>query len=119
VPITTVLASWLIRHFPPPGINSYGRGSPQTTPLCISLQPVSPYHPHHEKILLSDILTPSVKTVPPHTSITEDAEEMASMGISCIVAGMPNVARWAFSPERDAVHLLAERRGMDSLKIAM
>jgi CBS domain-containing protein len=71
-----------------------------------------------KKILLSDILTSSVKTLSPHTPIHEVLEEMASLRISCIVAVDAERRPLGIFTERDAVHLLSERRGLVSLKMS-
>ncbi len=71
-----------------------------------------------KKILLSEILTPSAKTALLHTPISEVLEEMASLSISCVVAVDAEHRPQGIFTERDAVHLLAERRDLGSLTMA-
>ncbi len=69
-------------------------------------------------ILLSEILTTAVNTVPPHAPITEVLLKMAARGISCMLAVDSENRPQGIFTERDAVHLLAERRGPGALKMA-
>ena len=71
-----------------------------------------------KKILLSEILTSSVKTVPPHASIIEVLGEMASLRISCVVAIDTERRPLGIFTERDAVHLLNGRREPGALQMA-
>ncbi len=71
-----------------------------------------------KKILLSEILTSSVKTVPPHAAVSEVLEKMATLSISCVVAVDAGHRPLGIFTERDAVHLLADRRGSGSLTMA-
>jgi len=71
-----------------------------------------------KKIPLSEILTSSVKTVSPHTEISEVLGVMAKQKISCVLAVDEKNCPLGIFTERDAVHLLAERRGVGSLKMA-
>ena len=71
-----------------------------------------------KKVLLSEILTASVTTVPPNAVIVDVMAAMASRGISCVVAVDGERKPLGIFTERDAVRLLAERRGLDSLKMA-
>lgn len=70
------------------------------------------------KILLSEILNPSVKTVSPQADISQVLGIMAAQGISCVVAVDAERRPQGIFTERDAVHLLAERRGVRALKMA-
>ena len=71
-----------------------------------------------KKILLSEILTTSIKTVSPHVSISEVLKEMAALRVSCMVAVDAERRPLGILTERDAVHLLAEQRGLDSLTMS-
>lgn len=71
-----------------------------------------------KKVLLSEILTRSVKTVAPDAAISGVLVEMASLKISCIVAVDAERRPLGIFTERDAVRLLAERRGLGTLKMA-
>jgi len=71
-----------------------------------------------EKISLSEILTSSVKTVSPHADISEVLEIMAKQVISCVVAVDEENRPLGIFTERDAVHLLAERRCFAILTMA-
>lgn len=71
-----------------------------------------------KKILLSEILTSSIQAVPPDAAISEALTKMAQMKISCIVAVDPARRPLGIFTERDAVHLLAERRGIDALTMS-
>lgn len=71
-----------------------------------------------KKVLLSEILTPSVKTVSPDAVISDVLAEMAALKISCVVAVDAENRPMGIFTERDAVHLLAERRGLGTLKMA-
>jgi diguanylate cyclase (GGDEF)-like protein/PAS domain S-box-containing protein len=71
-----------------------------------------------KKTLLSEILTTSIKTALPHISVSEVLAKMASLRISCMVIVDGERRPLGIFTERDAVHLLAERRGLGSLKIA-
>ncbi len=71
-----------------------------------------------KKILLSEILTASIKAVPPHAAISEVLDIMAVQKISCMVAVDAERRPLGIFTERDAVHLLAEQRGLGSLKMA-
>ncbi|MDD2915275.1 MAG: EAL domain-containing protein [Gallionella sp.] len=71
-----------------------------------------------KKILLSEILTAAVKTVPPRIPISEVLEQMASLRISCVVAIDAERRPLGIFTERDAVHLLDEQRDLDSLSMA-
>ncbi|MFA6920775.1 MAG: CBS domain-containing protein [Gallionella sp.] len=71
-----------------------------------------------KKILLSEILTTSIKAVSPHAAISEVLEIMAVQKISCVVAVDAERRPLGIFTERDAVHLLAEQRGLGSLKMA-
>lgn len=71
-----------------------------------------------KKFLLSEILTSSVVTVPPHTNISEVLEKMASLNISCVVAVNDERHPLGIFTERDVVHLLSDRREFGSLKMA-
>ncbi|MFZ3017404.1 MAG: EAL domain-containing protein [Gallionella sp.] len=71
-----------------------------------------------KKVLLSEILTASVTTVPPNAVIVDVMAAMAARGISCVVAVDGERKPLGIFTERDAVRLLAERRGLDSLKMA-
>jgi diguanylate cyclase (GGDEF)-like protein/PAS domain S-box-containing protein len=83
-----------------------------------------PYPPNNrsirtmKKILLSEILSAPAKTVPPDTPISEVLEKMATLRVSCMVAVDAARRPLGILTERDAVRLLAERRGLDSLKMA-
>lgn len=71
-----------------------------------------------KKVLLSEILTASVKTVSPDAAIAGVLTEMAALKISCVVAVDAENRPMGIFTERDAVHLLAERRGLGELKMA-
>lgn len=71
-----------------------------------------------KKILLSEILTTSINTVPPHAPISEVLAIMAAQRISCMVAVDTENRPLGIFTERDAVHLMAERRGLGALKMA-
>lgn len=71
-----------------------------------------------KKVLLSEILTRSVKTVAPDAAISGVLVDMASLKISCIVAVDAERRPLGIFTERDAVRLLAERRGLGTLKMA-
>jgi diguanylate cyclase (GGDEF)-like protein/PAS domain S-box-containing protein len=68
-----------------------------------------------KKILLSEILTAAVKTVPPHAPISGVLEEMASSRISCVVAVDTERRPLGIFTERDAVHLLSDRHELGAL----
>jgi diguanylate cyclase (GGDEF)-like protein/PAS domain S-box-containing protein len=68
-----------------------------------------------KKVVLSDILTPSVKTAPLQAPISEVLKDMASMRISCVIAVDEKRHPLGIFTERDAVHLLDECRNLDSL----
>jgi len=70
-----------------------------------------------KKVLLSEILTASVKTVPPDATIVDVLAEMAARSISCVVAVDGERKPLGIFTERDAVRLLAERRGLGKLKM--
>ena len=70
-----------------------------------------------KKTLLNDILTPTVKTVSPHAVISEVLGEMAALRISCVIAVDAERRPLGIFTERDAVHLLAKRCVLDSLKM--
>ena len=69
-------------------------------------------------IRLSEILTSSVKTVPPHTPISEVLEKMAVLRISCIVAVDDEHRPVGIFTERDAVHLLSKQHELSSIIMA-
>jgi len=69
-----------------------------------------------KKTLLGEILTASVKTVSPLATISGVLTDMAALRISCVVAVDADNRPLGIFTERDAVHLLAERRGPGSLK---
>ncbi|MFA5825926.1 MAG: CBS domain-containing protein [Gallionellaceae bacterium] len=71
-----------------------------------------------KKVLLSEILTPSVKTTSPDAIIADVLAEMAALKISCVVAVDAERRPLGIFTERDAVRLLAERRGLGKLKMA-
>jgi diguanylate cyclase (GGDEF)-like protein/PAS domain S-box-containing protein len=71
-----------------------------------------------KKVPLSEILTSSVKTTSPDTAISTVMAEMAALKISCVVAVDAGNRPLGIFTERDAVRLLAERRGMGVLKMA-
>ena len=71
-----------------------------------------------KKILLSEILTASVKTVPPHAPISDVLEEMASLRISCVIAVDTQRQPLGIFTERDAVHLLNGQRELAALTMA-
>lgn len=71
-----------------------------------------------KKVLLSEILTASVKTTSPDAVIAEVLAEMAALKISCVVAVDAERRPQGIFTERDAVRLLAERRGMGALKMS-
>jgi len=71
-----------------------------------------------KKIPLSEILTAAVKTVPPHTAIAEVLKQMAALRISCVVAVDDERRPLGIFTERDAVHLLDERRELSSLTMS-
>ncbi len=70
------------------------------------------------RILLSEILSTSIKAVSPDAAISEVLEKMATLRVSCMVAVDAARRPLGILTERDAVRLLAERRGLDSLKMA-
>lgn len=70
-----------------------------------------------KKILLSEILTASIRSVPPHVAVSDVLEIMAAQRISCMVAVDESLRPVGIFTERDAVHLLAEGRGITSLKM--
>lgn len=69
------------------------------------------------KVLLSEILTASVKTVTPEAAIADVLTEMAAQGISCAIAVDDGRRPLGIFTERDAVRLLAERRGLSGLRM--
>ncbi len=69
------------------------------------------------KNLLNDILTTSVKTVLPQTAITTVLDEMVTLNISCVVAVDAEQCPIGIFTERDVVHLLGQRRELDSLNM--
>lgn len=71
-----------------------------------------------KKVLLSEILTSAVKTVPPDAAICDVLREMASLSISCVVAVDAESKPLGIFTERDAVRLLADRRGLGALTMA-
>lgn len=71
-----------------------------------------------KKVLLSEILTRTVKTVSPDMAISDALSEMAALKISCIVAVDGKQRPLGIFTERDAVRLLAEHRGSGSLTMA-
>ncbi|KAF0201931.1 MAG: response regulator [Gallionellaceae bacterium] len=71
-----------------------------------------------KKVLLSEILTPSVKITSPDAVISEVLAEMAALKISCVVAVDAERRPQGIFTERDAVRLLAERRALGKLKMA-
>ncbi len=71
-----------------------------------------------KRILLSEILTSSVKTAAPDAAISEVLAEMAALKISCIVVVDAERRPLGIFTERDTVRLLAERRGLGLLKMA-
>lgn len=71
-----------------------------------------------KKVLLGEILTSSVKTAPPDAAISGVLAEMVSLRISCVVAVDAERRPLGIFTERDVVRLLAERRGLGSLKMA-
>lgn len=71
-----------------------------------------------KKVLLSEILTPSVKTTSPDAAIADVLAEMAALKISCVVAVDAENRPLGIFTERDAVRLLAERRGLGELKLS-
>ncbi|HEX5363492.1 MAG TPA: EAL domain-containing protein [Gallionella sp.] len=70
-----------------------------------------------KKALLSEILTASVKTVSPDSTISEVLKEMAALKISCVVAVDAGNKPLGIFTERDAVRLLAERRGLGDVRM--
>jgi diguanylate cyclase (GGDEF)-like protein/PAS domain S-box-containing protein len=71
-----------------------------------------------KKVLLSEILTPSVQTASPETTICDVLAQMASLKISCVVAIDAKKQPLGIFTERDAVRLLAEHREISSLSLA-
>ena len=71
-----------------------------------------------KKVLLSEILTASVKTVSPYAVIVDVLAEMATLKISCVIAVDDERKPLGIFTERDAVRLLAQRRGLGDLKMA-
>jgi diguanylate cyclase (GGDEF)-like protein/PAS domain S-box-containing protein len=69
------------------------------------------------KVLLSEILTVSVKTVTPDAAIADVLTEMAAQSISCVIAVDDGRRPLGIFTERDAVRLLAERRGLSGLRM--
>ncbi len=69
------------------------------------------------KVLLSEILTAAVKTATPEAAIADVLAEMATLSISCAVAVDGDRKPLGIFTERDAVRLLAERRGLNSLRM--
>ncbi|HCI13643.1 MAG TPA: hypothetical protein DFK12_06700 [Gallionellaceae bacterium] len=69
------------------------------------------------KVLLSEILTASVETIPADASIIDVLARMAALNISCAVAVDGDRRPLGIFTERDAVRLLAERRGLGDLQI--
>lgn len=68
-------------------------------------------------VLLSEILTATVKTASPDVAVSEVLAQMAALSISCVVAVDAGHRPLGIFTERDAVRLLAERRGLGTLKL--
>ncbi len=90
----------------------------QPNPVVVSLHPTSFTLHDMKKVLLSEILTSSVHTVRIDSAISEVLAEMASLSISCVVAIDAERHPLGIFTERDAVRLLAERRGVGTITMA-